>query len=622
MEAWNSYATTFNRNLQLLVTNQMVFALSNRLEGTAGIAVPLTNTAWAFGTSITLNSWPGWTNQSAQTSFVIPVDTNVTTLPLSAYLTRSGRLAPVTTNAFDNDYRVPHWFLRLTNRVQYIVIDRDVNPNRIIDFVNLDNLVADVDLSRGMVGETNAGGGGIFSDSNTRGGPRPGGPMLTVGDMWNPRRAANGPSVGVQNQIGVAMGQPYAGEGTWRDANGQLGDKQAAIDEFTLFMKGQKTNLTWQVPFTPSLRLYQRSSWEANDPLVHYTVEDLTDPATVLSTNLQVRSIPFTFDYHKDALLADLNPRYRPWGGNPRKDPANDPTAYAVTMKDPLVWRSDDWRFPTNQFANLGWLGRVHRGTPWQTMYLKSAVDAAGKAVNVKDWGFWSGNFGTHPTNDWRLFDLFTVAPNDNASRGLLAVNQTNLASWSAVLSGVTALTNTTVDGAVGPSKAPHYDPFVITPNSPQMRYIVEGISRTRAQQSNGVFKTLGEVLAAPELTVLSPYLNNRSARQLQAGVDDAAYERIPQQILSLLKTDEPRVVVYAFGQALKPAERSLVTVSTVSPPVFNLCTNYQVTGEFAAKAVLRLEELPPERISKDPLAPMARKLRAIMESYTVLQAD
>ena len=76
-----------------------------------------------------------------------------------------------------------------------------------------------------------------------------------------------------ETQIGVATGQPYAGEGTWRDSNGQLGDKQAAIDEFTLFMKGRKTNLTWQVPFTPSLRLYQRSSWEANDPLVHYTVE-------------------------------------------------------------------------------------------------------------------------------------------------------------------------------------------------------------------------------------------------------------------------------------------------------------------------------------------------------------
>ena len=36
--------------------------------------------------------------------------------------------------------------------------------------------------------------------------------------------------------------------------------------------------------------------------------------------------------------------------------------------------RSDYWDFPTNLLSNLSWLGRVHRGTPWQTLYLKSAV--------------------------------------------------------------------------------------------------------------------------------------------------------------------------------------------------------------------------------------------------------
>ncbi len=32
------------------------------------------------------------------------------------------------------------------------------------------------------------------------------------------------------------------------------------------------------------------------------------------------------------------------------------------------------------------------------------------------------------PTNDWRLLDFFTTAPNANATRGQLSVNQTNLA--------------------------------------------------------------------------------------------------------------------------------------------------------------------------------------------------
>ena len=39
-----------------------------------------------------------------------------------------------------------------------------------------------------------------------------------------------------------------------------------------------------------------------------------------------------------------------------------------------MVTRSDDWDFPTNKFPNIGWLGRVHRGTPWQTIDMKSPV--------------------------------------------------------------------------------------------------------------------------------------------------------------------------------------------------------------------------------------------------------
>ena len=47
------------------------------------------------------------------------------------------------------------------------------------------------------------------------------------------------------------------------------------------------------------------------------------------------------------------------------------------------------------------------------------------------------------PTNDWHILDLFTAALSDNATRGQLSINQTNLAAWSAVLSGVVVLTNT-----------------------------------------------------------------------------------------------------------------------------------------------------------------------------------
>ena len=76
--------------------------------------------------------------------------------------------------------------------------------------------------------------------------------------------------------------------------------------------------------------------------------------------------------------------------------------------------RSDDWDFPTNKLPNIGWLGRVHRGTPWQTIYLKShlafddALKKQTRALTPQEWAAWSGSFGTHPTNDWKFLDLFT----------------------------------------------------------------------------------------------------------------------------------------------------------------------------------------------------------------------
>jgi hypothetical protein len=124
--------------------------------------------------------------------------------------------------------------------------------------------------------------------------------------------------------------------------------------------------------------------------------------------------------------LQQLNERYQPWGGNPRKQATG--LAYSMAVKDPLVRSSDDWAFPTsptNKFPNIGWLGRVHRGTPWQTIYLKSEM------VPMDEWTRLNGDSpalvphlrphaGTHPPNDWKFLDLFTVAPNANAARGLL----------------------------------------------------------------------------------------------------------------------------------------------------------------------------------------------------------
>jgi hypothetical protein len=110
-----------------------------------------------------------------------------------------------------------------------------------------------------------------------------------------------------------------------------------------------------------------------------------------------------------------------------------------------------------------------------------------------------------------------------------------------------------------------------------------------------GYFPNLGSILAVPTLSDKSPYLNipTKSADwKASRNLTDEVIERLPQQVLSLIKSDEPRVVVYSYAQTLKPAPNSLVT----APGAFyGLCTNYQVTGEYATKTVLRFDGPPTD---------------------------
>jgi hypothetical protein len=251
-----------------------------------------------------------------------------------------------------------------------------------------------------------------------------------------------------------------------------------------------------------------------------------------------------------------------------------------MLLKDPLITSPSAWEFPTNKFPSVGWLGRVHRGTPWQTVYFKSD-NPANDEYSGAHWASWTAspwNVGarvqpepdTYPTNDWVLADLFTTALNDNSARGLLSVNQTNDAAWAAALAGVIALTN--VNGGVAG--------VVIDPTN--VYQLVEGtttnngINYIRSTNLNGLFHKVGQILSVPALTVQSPFWNPKSL----ADVSDQVVERIPQQIMGLLKVGEPQFVIYAWGESLRPKNLYL------SSPNNNLCTNYEITGEFLSRTV------------------------------------
>jgi hypothetical protein len=241
------------------------------------------------------------------------------------------------------------------------------------------------------------------------------------------------------------------------------------------------------------------------------------------------------------------------------------------------VYSPTNWAFPTNKFPGVGWIGRVHRGTPWQTVYLKA--DSTQSLISQALWtNTWVKSPETYPTNDWSLVDVFTTAPNDNAARGLLAVNQTNDAAWAAVFAGVIAPTNQFGGVPIMPNPNTGFDyDFTNLMDGPN------GINAQRTNYPNGIFHKVGDILGASALTTASSFLVENSGGA--AVYPDEIVERIPQQTLSLLKVGEPQFVIFAWGQAIKPKGQPYL----VSGLNYGMYTNYEITGECLTRTVCHL---------------------------------
>ena len=445
-------------------------------------------------------------------------------------------------------------------------------------------------------------------------------------------------------------------------------------------------------------------SWQVNDPLVNSMGRDyaLVHPMEPNNSHpLQPPFIKYLTGNNGNWTSNNLgyeNYVYRPWSVadtryNIKKD-LSRPWADSydhITLKDPGVLGPDWWQFPhknTGGMETLGWLGMVHRGTPWQTVYLKSkpanrllirSINAVTGVIEAGDvpffwqgdrvqlqggppdyqgydgnirydysnpqlapktltlwdstftinklattvgythgpadpsswmylmstdaWQRQTGTLDTLPTNDHRLVDLFSTSKTPVASTGLLSVNAKSPAAWGAVLSGVAVprkvLKNN--DGTWNFHSVRHLgncmDPtcmgfdFRLAPGA-FMQGIIESINR---QRGDVPFERVSDLLAVSELTDGNPdFLRMINGAQQNTGnmtqpyaqrffPNETDYERIPQQILSLLRTDgTPRFVAYTFSQTLKPAQNAVKDDG--------LCTNYTITSEAAQRTIFRLE--------------------------------
>jgi hypothetical protein len=668
VEAWNSYATNFPRRLQLVVIPDLQVLVTNE-TGNMLVNSRVPWPAVSFTTNLNANTWPGY-NPSAypDASFQIPLSTNAVFLQTSTYSRQNQKFIPITGifETISPAFYVPRWWLTLKTRLRFAIID--VDSSRLVDYVSLadettENLADD--LSEGAT----------CSNPYT--------PSGTPGSMWCTNQTDPSiPSAGVQNQIAICLGQsPYLDQVDWNSSVNEYPpgmDKNAAIDSFrNQFDLGSlyphpggavfyKSN-SFAAPYQPFRNIYLVKNWQANDPLVHYTIGDLQD---VIRTNV-VWELP---DPSVGQLLGAVNRRYEPWGHSSTTAKAGVADPWEIELKDPVarnVGSSDSWDFSTNKFPNPGWIGRVHRGSPWQTVYFKSPVVIRGGVpfaytnVDFSIWFSWAGNgqivtnfgqlspglvpfyvtptqpvapkelpqgayydsFLSQPTNDWRLLDLFSTAFSESATKGQLSVNQPGLAAWSAVLSGVVALTNqydAAGNGALLPmliQPAGIYDANNTNTWTPIVR-IVDALNKARLARPGQAFHHLGDILSVPELTIASPFINNQIPPGGNATVEsyvlnDAAYERIPQQIMGLLKLDpSPRFVVIAYGQALKPAQRS---VYQKADHYFGMVTNYQIVAETALRAVVRLEGAS---LAQYGVSTSITNLHPVIEDFSVLRPE
>jgi len=625
VEFWNPYTNAYSNPLQVVVFNNVSANLTNDIGYFRPFNQPLSQ-------NYSFNYWPGssWRNDGTldtrassssfpTNAFYLPIYTNISFMTNQAYQWGGGFVPAATAGWQPNrtDVLLPHFGFETTNRLQAFILAQDSKGGvRVIDYVHFAGPNSRRDLNAEIQTSLK---------------------KLSYDNMWDTNLTARGTPWGIANQMGVSQTALPVDFSYWDEAD--QNHVLAEIYGFTVFMggtpngklppgeqatyQGYFTNLTVQVPFAPVVQAYAYTSWQANDPMVHTLASDLNfsgyDPdANGLHTGINKLQKPKNLPVLPD--MGMLNVRYQPWGRTPQALAGLDQNTFNPAYKDPLVQRSENWDFPGTKLPSVGWLGRIHRGTPWQTVFLKATniLNLAGVTTGLGTWTNWTGDNSSFdavnlaPTQDRELFDIFTTALNGNATRGQLPINvgasdtgdpAAGLAAWSAAFSGLVVPTN-----IIGT-----HPPVVITPAGVNLAgsilySLVTNINYYRTTFTNttsqgGAFKRVGDILSVPALSQNSPFL---AGLNLTNSIPDALMEWLPQQTMGLLRlSDQPRFVIYSYGQTLTPAPNGVVNSGNQA----GMITNYQVTAETVTRSVVRIEGAPTNT-------------HAVIESYNILPPD
>jgi hypothetical protein len=522
LEAWNSYSNAYPRPVRVHTQTRIRFELTNEVK----TLLSKDFTTWD-DRPLAASTWPGFLNvNAARFSSVASIDpsTNVQALlPMSTYL-QSSQVFTQLTGTFERwaGFESPRWGCTIQADVCFSIIDQ--SAGRIIDYVNLTRTDGDGDLVRIL-----------RSDEYLR--PDRYYPDASPGSLWSTNRSSDSlmtPTFGVLNQVMVGMGAVTVTEAQWRNfaPNTPSQVRQDVQRRFAYELLHADTSTSvFYAPFDPFRTIYFNMRWQANDPLVHYTAADLVRPT--------VSQFELDFSLHPPVdSINGLNPRYEPWTSQ-IPGPANSPTRFDFSLKDPLIGRSDDWDFPEAQLLSPEWLGRVHRGTPWMTINLKATrTDPLRWREWMPGWN-WLEVSRSDPSSDKLLVDLLAPLLNTNPPSALARLNQPGSEAWKTVLHGMPVLTNVLTDEQFieDPLRSGAFEGLTIASNSTPAAVVATALEELQASRPSRHLTRLSDLLDASAISINSPWLHATSTQRVR-GISDAAYESIPSGLLSRLWPD------------------------------------------------------------------------------------
>jgi len=606
---WNSYTSNYPRPLTIHVSDELDTALTNSVS----IWASRTN----FLLNFTVNSWPGSQWNGAFPNAVPSTNSFVTTnyafcsLAPSVYRFVSSTFDPVgspTSFSFESTTPalppLPQFGLGITNYLQAYILD----GSNVIDYVQLQAPANNGNLTQ------------ILADPNYPQAPS------NIYYQWSTNTPTSNGSAswGVLNQMyisehpNIPSGEIPVG-GQWAGTTTPMGiTAQAEAAYFEGFFypfivyNGQtyvNSQLSMMAPYIPTRTLYSATLLQANDPLIHYLVSDLTlqagAPVVWQSKLLRYNG---TWSRSDDSTMSPLpqppqtpiGDRYQAWlcSGQMKTLAYTVVAANTYACRDPLVYSPDYWNFPSNLVADLTGLGQVHRGTPWQTIYLKDAdltKTYSSTTSGTNSWMAWSGDLDVNdamlmaPVNDWHLAGLILSLLNSNDPTQLLSVNDSNPADWQAAMDGTVAYSNSLP--VVTSSSPLQFDTYIVSSNSPQAFAMANAILQLRTNSAKPWFYSVGDILSASALSGQSPFLNPGSSaygqQQSNYAIPDAVYEAIPAQLLLKLRPDSIGSIAYTnngWNLMFSGADNYSYAVQT-STDLMNwltLSTNQPVQGWFS----------------------------------------